>query len=108
VWTYDSREGDMSWGKIHDMVRCPEVFGPGVGILDRFVNISYSWLNRIICTYSVRITNSIFKVLEGLLYSFTTPTRSGFLPDPLDLVFRYNNNSRVTIGSQIVYHTGSV
>jgi hypothetical protein len=30
----------------------PDVFGPGTGILNRFVNISYSWLNRIICTYS--------------------------------------------------------
>ncbi len=29
-----------------------DVFDPGNRILDRFVNISYSWLNRNICTYS--------------------------------------------------------
>jgi hypothetical protein len=38
--------------KVHDMVRCPDVFDPGNRILDRFVNISYSWLNRNICTYN--------------------------------------------------------
>ena len=26
----------LSWGKSHDMVRWPDVFDPGVGILDRF------------------------------------------------------------------------
>jgi hypothetical protein len=33
------------------MVRWSDVFDPGNRILDRFVNISYSWLNRNICTY---------------------------------------------------------
>ncbi len=49
------------------MVRWPDVFDPGVGILDRFVYISYSWLNRIIGTYDrvVRITISIFKSLDA-------------------------------------------
>ena len=41
-----------SWGSGHDMVRCPDVFDPGNGILDRFVDVSYSWLNRNICTYN--------------------------------------------------------
>ena len=49
------------------MVRWPDVFDPGTGILDRFVNVSYSRLNRIICTYTVRITISISEVLEGFL-----------------------------------------
>ena len=34
------------------MVRWPDVFDPGTGILDRLVNVSYSRMNRIICTYS--------------------------------------------------------
>jgi hypothetical protein len=34
------------------MVRWPDVFDPGNRILDRFVNISDSWLNRNICTYN--------------------------------------------------------
>jgi hypothetical protein len=28
------------------------VFDPGTGILDRFVNVSYSRMNRIVCTYN--------------------------------------------------------
>jgi hypothetical protein len=34
------------------MVQWPDVFDPGTGILDRFVNVSYSRMNRIVCTYS--------------------------------------------------------
>jgi hypothetical protein len=34
------------------MVRCPDVFDQGNGILDRFVDVNYSWLNRNICTYN--------------------------------------------------------
>ncbi len=48
-----------------------DVFDPGTGILDRFVNISYSWLNRIIVFVPivVRITISIFKSLDGFSHS---------------------------------------
>jgi hypothetical protein len=55
----------LSWGWSHDMVRWPDVFDPGTGILDRFVMlVILGWIGLFV-PIAVGITISISKALEG-------------------------------------------
>jgi hypothetical protein len=68
VRTYSSREGDMSWGKSHEIVRGPDVFDPGTGIFDRFiilVNLSIG----LIVPMTVRIASFYIRESRRILHS---------------------------------------